>query len=89
MSPGEKLSLADSLWDVVWSATQAGVRMRHPDLRHPSTLSSTRCCSVSKAQAFGMFTTLSACCGYSGIPWTIHDCATTLSRLASRRNGMK
>ena len=30
MTPGEKLSLADSLWDVVWSATQAGVRMRHP-----------------------------------------------------------
>ena len=31
MSPGEKLSLADSLWNVVWSATQAGVRMRHPE----------------------------------------------------------
>ena len=31
MSPTEKLSQADSLWDVVWSATKAGIRMRHPD----------------------------------------------------------
>ena len=32
MSPQEKLSHADSLWDVVLSATEAGIRMRHPEL---------------------------------------------------------
>ena len=32
MSPAEKVMLADSLWDLVWDATIAGVRMRHPEL---------------------------------------------------------
>ncbi len=32
MSPAEKLALADSLWDLAWDATKAGVRMRHPEL---------------------------------------------------------
>lgn len=35
MSPAEKLALADSLWNVVWDATKAGVRMRQPDLNEP------------------------------------------------------
>ena len=35
MSPAEKLALADSLWDVVWDATKAGVRMRQPTLTEP------------------------------------------------------
>lgn len=35
MSPPEKLALADSLWDVVWDATKAGVRMRQPALTEP------------------------------------------------------
>ncbi|MEP6763470.1 MAG: hypothetical protein ABJB66_04115 [Gemmatimonadaceae bacterium] len=32
MSPGEKLALADGLWDLAWDATKAGVRMRQPEL---------------------------------------------------------
>ena len=35
MSPAEKLALADSLWDVVWDATKAGVRIRQPTLTEP------------------------------------------------------
>ena len=31
MSPAEKLACADSLWELVWDATKAGIRMRHPD----------------------------------------------------------
>lgn len=32
MSPDEKLALADSMWELAWDATQAGVRMRYPEL---------------------------------------------------------
>ncbi|MDQ6610980.1 MAG: hypothetical protein M3Y64_00995 [Gemmatimonadota bacterium] len=32
MSPGEKLAIADGLWDLAWDATKAGVRMRQPAL---------------------------------------------------------
>ena len=32
MSAGEKLALADGMWELAWEATKAGVRMRHPDL---------------------------------------------------------
>ena len=32
MSPSEKLSLADAIWDLAWDATKAGVRMRRPEL---------------------------------------------------------
>ncbi|MEP7001566.1 MAG: hypothetical protein ABI969_13860 [bacterium] len=35
MSPAEKLALADSLWDLVWDATKAGIRMRQPTLTEP------------------------------------------------------
>lgn len=31
MTPGEKLALADALWDLAREATIAGVRMRNPD----------------------------------------------------------
>jgi len=31
MTAADKLALADSLWDLAWDATKAGVRMRHPD----------------------------------------------------------
>lgn len=32
MSPGSKLALADSLWDLAWDATKAGIRLRQPHL---------------------------------------------------------
>ena len=31
MTAAEKLACADALWDLVWDATKAGVRMRRPD----------------------------------------------------------
>lgn len=31
MNAAEKLACADSLWDLAWDATKAGVRMRRPD----------------------------------------------------------
>ncbi len=31
MTAAEKLACADALWDLVWDATLAGIRMRHPD----------------------------------------------------------
>ena len=30
MSPADKLAIADGLWDLMWSATKVGVRMRNP-----------------------------------------------------------
>ena len=36
MLPTEKLLQADALWRVVWDATKAGVRMRHPTLGEPA-----------------------------------------------------
>lgn len=32
MTPTEKLACADALWDLAWSATLAGVKMRNPGL---------------------------------------------------------
>lgn len=32
MTATEKLECADALWELAWDATQAGVRMRHPEL---------------------------------------------------------
>ena len=32
MTAAEKLACADALWDLVWDATKAGVRMRHPNI---------------------------------------------------------
>jgi hypothetical protein len=42
MTAAEKLACADALWDLVWSGTLAGIRMRHPDLDENSIVRDAR-----------------------------------------------